>query len=102
MRVHAIVGELETARAAVAAGATVVQLRLKDATTAEVVAAGGPLLDLCRDSGVPLVVNDDVEAAIELNADGETPLLELGQQAELSELREPHRRLPGAPDRSQP
>jgi thiamine-phosphate diphosphorylase len=28
------------------------------------------LLELCRDSGVPLVVNDDVDAAIELGAQG--------------------------------
>ena len=39
MRVHAIVDELETARRAVAAGATVVQLRVK-APTAVVVTGG--------------------------------------------------------------
>ena len=39
VRVHAIVGDLDTARRAVAAGATVVQLRVK-APTAEIVARG--------------------------------------------------------------
>ena len=52
----------ETARRAAAGGATVVQLRLKGAPTAEVVALGQSLADLSAE----LVVNDDVDAAIEL------------------------------------
>ena len=52
----------ETARRAAAGGATVVQLRLKDAATTEVVALGRALADLSAE----LVVNDDVDAAIEL------------------------------------
>jgi thiamine-phosphate pyrophosphorylase len=66
MKLHAIVSDLETARAAVEGGATVVQLRLKGASTEEVVAAGGPFGEL----GVTFVVNDDVQAAIALGADG--------------------------------
>ena len=66
MRLHAVVSDLETARAAVEGGATVVQLRLKGAPTEVVVERGRPF----RDLGVPLVVNDDVAAAIELGADG--------------------------------
>ncbi|HZG35380.1 MAG TPA: thiamine phosphate synthase [Gaiellaceae bacterium] len=62
MRVHALVTAAAAARAAAAAGATVVQLRLKGAPTEEVVAVGRQLLDL----GVQLVVNDDVDAALEL------------------------------------
>ena len=65
MRVHALVTDLETARQAVAAGATVVQLRVK-APTAEIVARGHGFADL----GVTFVVNDDVNAAIALGADG--------------------------------
>lgn len=65
MRVHAVVPDLATAREAAAAGATVVQLRVK-APTAEVVAAGRGF----RDLGVTFVVNDDVEAALALGADG--------------------------------
>jgi thiamine-phosphate pyrophosphorylase len=64
--VHAIVGDLATARAAVAAGATVVQLRLKDASTDAVVRAGRGFGEL----GSTFVVNDDVEAALALGADG--------------------------------
>ena len=62
MRVHALVEDAATARRAVADGATVVQLRLKGAPTAEVVALGRELLDL----EAQLVVNDDVDAALEL------------------------------------
>jgi thiamine-phosphate pyrophosphorylase len=65
VRVHAIVADVDTARQAVAAGATVVQLRVK-APTAEVVARGRGF----RELGVTFVVNDDVDAALELGADG--------------------------------
>jgi thiamine-phosphate pyrophosphorylase len=65
VRVHALVEDLATARLAVAAGATVVQLRVK-APTGEVVAHGAGF----RELGVTFVVNDDVEAALELGADG--------------------------------
>ncbi|MFL5964621.1 MAG: thiamine phosphate synthase [Gaiellaceae bacterium] len=65
MKVHAIVADLETARQAVAAGATIVQLRLK-APTAEVVARGRGF----RELAATFVVNDDVEAALALGADG--------------------------------
>ena len=65
MRVHAIVADLETARRAIVAGATVVQLRVK-ASTGEVIARGQSF----RGLGTPFVVNDDVDAALELGADG--------------------------------
>lgn len=66
MRLHAIVEDAETGRAAVEDGATVVQLRLKGASTAELVSAGRgfPLF------GATFIVNDDVEAALQLGADG--------------------------------
>ncbi|MFL5930111.1 MAG: thiamine phosphate synthase [Gaiellaceae bacterium] len=66
MRLHAIVGDFETARRAVEGGATVVQLRVKDASTDEVVVRGIGF----RDLPATFVVNDDVEAAIALDADG--------------------------------
>ena len=77
MRVHAIVRDLETAKRAVEAGATVVQLRLK-APTAEVVERGHGF----RGLGTLFVVNDDVEAALELGADG----VHLGQADEGADL----------------
>jgi thiamine-phosphate pyrophosphorylase len=79
--VHAIVGELDTARRAVAAGATVVQLRVK-APTAVVIECGRGFNEL----GVTFVVNDDVEAAIRLDADG----VHLGQADEGAERARAH------------
>ena len=76
MRVHAIVDDLETAHRAVAAGATVVQLRVK-APTAVVVERGRGFTRL----GVTFVVNDDVDAATRLDADG----VHLGQSDEGAE-----------------
>jgi thiamine-phosphate pyrophosphorylase len=76
VRVHAIVTDVDTARQAVAAGATVVQLRVK-APTEEVVARGRGI----RELGVTFVVNDDVDAALELGADG----VHLGQGDEGAE-----------------
>jgi thiamine-phosphate pyrophosphorylase len=65
LRLHAVVSDLETARAAVEGGATVVQLRLK-APTEQVVEAGRGF----RELPAIFVVNDDVDAALELGADG--------------------------------
>jgi thiamine-phosphate pyrophosphorylase len=62
VRLHALVSDAETARRAAAGGATVIQLRLKGAPTEEVVRFGLALGDL----EVQLVVNDDVDAALEL------------------------------------
>jgi thiamine-phosphate pyrophosphorylase len=66
VRLHAIVEDLETAEIAVAGGATVVQLRRKGASTDELVEAGRRV----RELPATFVVNDDVEAAIRLGADG--------------------------------
>jgi thiamine-phosphate pyrophosphorylase len=74
VRLHALVDDLAIARAAVDGGATVVQLRVKDATTDELVERGRPF----RDLGATFVVNDDVEAALRLGADG----VHLGQDDE--------------------
>lgn len=63
---HALVEDARTARAAVMAGATVVQLRMKGAPTERVVQVGAPFSGL----GATFVVDDDVEAALRLGADG--------------------------------
>jgi thiamine-phosphate pyrophosphorylase len=62
MRLHALVSDEATARRAADGGATVVQLRLKGAPTSKVVALGRALDGLDAE----LVVNDDVDAALEL------------------------------------
>jgi thiamine-phosphate pyrophosphorylase len=78
MKLHAIVSDFETAQKAVAGGATVVQLRLKGASSDEIVERGAPFLTL----RVTFVVNDDVRAAIALGADG----VHLGQHDPGAEL----------------
>ncbi|MGH3103332.1 MAG: thiamine phosphate synthase [Gaiellaceae bacterium] len=70
MKLHAIVADPGTAQLALEGGATVIQLRLKDVSTRERVERGRPIRELCTQSGVTFVVNDDVEAAIALEADG--------------------------------
>jgi thiamine-phosphate pyrophosphorylase len=65
VRVHALVATAEQGIAAVEAGATVVQLRLKDVSTARRIEVGRRL----RRLPVLLVVNDDIEAALACGAD---------------------------------
>jgi thiamine-phosphate pyrophosphorylase len=82
MKLHAIVSDLDTATKAVDGGASVLQLRLKSASTEEVIDRGAPFRLLCTEKGVAFVVNDDVQAAIALLADG----VHLGQDDEGIEL----------------
>lgn len=70
MRLHVLVDDLEAARDGVEGGATVVQWRLKDVPTVDVVERGRATRSLCARHGVTFVVNDDVEAALMLGADG--------------------------------
>src|SRR4029077_299032 len=70
VRVHAVVEDLDTARVAAEGGATVIQWRLKGARTLEVVERGRSTRSLCARHGLVFVVNDDVEAALMLGADG--------------------------------
>jgi thiamine-phosphate pyrophosphorylase len=66
VRLHVIVEDVAAARAAVEGGATVVQLRRKGASTDELVEAGQGFAEL----NALFVVNDDVEAALRLGANG--------------------------------
>jgi thiamine-phosphate pyrophosphorylase len=86
VKLHAIVDELETARIAVQGGATVVQWRLKDVPRVDVVERGRATRSLCARFGVPFVVNDDVEAALMLGADG----VHLGRDDEGAETAKEH------------
>ena len=60
---------LETARAAVAGGATVVQVRHKHASTAERIALARDIKAALRDTAALIVMNDDIEAAVEAGVD---------------------------------
>ena len=61
---------LATVEKAVRGGANVVQLREKDTPGDEVVSLGKALLKVTRKYGVPLIINDSVELAKEIGADG--------------------------------
>lgn len=86
MKLHAIVEDLETARIAVEGGATVVQWRLKGVSRVDVVERGRATRSLCARRGVTFVVNDDVEAALMLGADG----VHLGREDEGAERARDH------------
>ena len=61
---------VEVVERAVAGGVTLVQLREKQAASAEVATLARSLLALLRPRGVPLIVNDDIAAALAAGADG--------------------------------
>jgi thiamine-phosphate pyrophosphorylase len=87
VKLHVLVEDYETAKTAVDAGATVVQLRTKGASTDELVDRGRDLATL----PATFVVNDDVEVAIRLGADG----VHLGREDEGAERALEHRLLLG-------
>lgn len=60
----------ERVSAALDGGVAVVQFRRKSGTPAERLALGRELRSLCRERHVPFIVNDEVELARELDADG--------------------------------
>lgn len=63
-------GMAETAAAAAAGGATLVQLRDKTGDTARRIAAGRAVKAALAGTGVPLIVDDDAEAALAIGAEG--------------------------------
>jgi thiamine-phosphate pyrophosphorylase len=60
---------VETAREAVAGGVTVVQVRHKRASTAERIALARSVKEALRDTSALIVMNDDIEAAIQAEVD---------------------------------
>ncbi|KZE84236.1 thiamine-phosphate diphosphorylase [Paenibacillus elgii] len=61
---------LDIARAALDGGVTMIQLREKKAPLSRVIEEGRALRELCREYGVPFLVNDRVDVALALDADG--------------------------------
>lgn len=61
---------LETAKAALDGGITMLQLREKKAPLRQVVEQGRAIREACRSYGVPFLVNDRVDVALLLEADG--------------------------------
>lgn len=63
-------GVVDTVAKAIRGGVTCVQLRDKLATKAELVELARALRASLRQSSVPLLINDDIEAAVAADADG--------------------------------
>ncbi|OAN45050.1 thiamine phosphate synthase [Chloroflexus islandicus] len=61
---------LAVIEAAIAGGATVVQYREKAASTRQMIAEAQVLRELTRRAGVPLIVNDRLDVALAIDADG--------------------------------
>ena len=53
-----------------AAGVDVIQLREKDMEAGDLIRAGEPIRDACREAGMPFIVNDRPDVALALEADG--------------------------------
>lgn len=60
----------ECVRQAIAGGATFVQLREKEASREQIAELARELLAICREAGIPFVIDDEVQIALEVGADG--------------------------------
>jgi thiamine-phosphate pyrophosphorylase len=68
----------------IAGGADIIQLRAKGIDTETIATAARKILPLCRTAGIPFVLNDFPELAVELGADG----VHIGQDdGSISEVR---------------
>ena len=63
-------GIIEDVRQALAAGAAIVQYREKDAAKETRLSEAKEIQEMCRQAGVTFIINDDVELAKEIGADG--------------------------------
>ncbi|MBN1833744.1 MAG: thiamine phosphate synthase [Deltaproteobacteria bacterium] len=61
---------LELARMAIRGGADTIQYRQKSGSTREMIRVAAQMKQVCSDQGVPLIVNDRVDIAIAVKADG--------------------------------
>jgi thiamine-phosphate pyrophosphorylase len=61
---------VQIARSALEGGITLLQLREKNAPLPQLLEVGGEIRDLCREYHVPFIVNDRIDVAMLLDADG--------------------------------
>ena len=61
---------LSIVEAAIRGGVTIVQYREKNASTRRMIEEAKELLRLCRAAGVPFIVNDRLDVALAVDADG--------------------------------
>ena len=67
---HGAIGYLDGAQLALEGGCRWIQLRMKDASDEEVEQVGRRLLSCCRGYGAKLIVDDRVDVALRIGADG--------------------------------
>ncbi|KAJ7968047.1 Thiamine biosynthetic bifunctional enzyme TH1, chloroplastic [Quillaja saponaria] len=60
----------DAVKSSIEGGATIIQLREKDAETREFLEAAKACLEICRLHGVPLLINDRIDVALACDADG--------------------------------
>ncbi|KAG7598008.1 Pyridoxamine kinase/Phosphomethylpyrimidine kinase [Arabidopsis suecica] len=61
---------VDAVKAAIEGGATIIQLREKEAETREFLEEAKACIDICRSHGVSLLINDRIDIALACNADG--------------------------------
>jgi thiamine-phosphate pyrophosphorylase len=61
---------LSIVEAAIRGGVTIVQYREKEAPTRRMIEEAAELLGLCRAAGIPFIVNDRLDVALAVDADG--------------------------------
>ncbi|XP_072981543.1 probable thiamine biosynthetic bifunctional enzyme, chloroplastic [Typha angustifolia] len=61
---------MDAVKAAIEGGATIIQLREKEAETCDFLEAAMACIEICRSNGVSLLINDRVDIALACNADG--------------------------------
>ena len=62
--------EVKSVRLAIGGGATTIQLRIKDASTREIISVGMKIRKITRDFNVLFIVDDRVDVALAVEADG--------------------------------
>ncbi|XAR56333.1 Thiamine-phosphate diphosphorylase [Bertholletia excelsa] len=60
----------DAVRAAIEGGATIIQLREKDAATEDFLEAAKACIKICHSYGIPLLINDRIDIALACDADG--------------------------------
>ncbi|KAG5525857.1 hypothetical protein RHGRI_032223 [Rhododendron griersonianum] len=60
----------DAVKAAIEGGATIIQLREKDAETRDFLESAKACVEICRFHGIPLLINDRIDIALACNADG--------------------------------
>ncbi|XP_022957337.1 thiamine biosynthetic bifunctional enzyme TH1, chloroplastic isoform X1 [Cucurbita moschata] len=60
----------DAVKAAVEGGATIIQIREKDAKTRDFLEAAKSCIEICHTHGVPLLINDRIDVALACGADG--------------------------------